>query len=77
MLAMAKGYYNGSQIVLDTPVDFEMGQEVVVTYTVLPAKKRAEDVSSLVDSLVGAIPDSGKSLAAYREERLAKYARAD
>ena len=77
MLAMAKGYYNGSQIVLDTPVEFETGQEVVVTYTVIPTQKRQDDVSALVDSLVGAIPDSGKLLSEYREERLSKYARAD
>ena len=34
MLATVKGYYNGSQIVLDTPVQFQTGQEVIVTYTI-------------------------------------------
>ena len=28
MLATAKGYYNGSQIVLDSPVNIQKGQEV-------------------------------------------------
>ncbi len=77
MLATAKGYYNGSQIVLDSPVHFQRGQEVIVTYTVIPQVSPKKDQNELVDSLVGAIPDSGKSLEEYRSERLKKYASAD
>ena len=35
MLATAKGYYNGSQIVLDSPVNIQKGQEVIITYTII------------------------------------------
>lgn len=31
------------------------------------------DVEAIVDSLIGAIPDTGKSLEEYRNERLKKY----
>ena len=74
MLATAKGYYNGSHIVLNTPVQFQQGQEVVITYTVLPADSKQEIVASTVDSLIGIIPNRGKELSDYREERLKKYA---
>ena len=77
MLATAKGYYNGTQIVLDSPVQFQLGQEVIVTYTVAQAFSKRNDQDVIVDSLVGAIPDSGKSLAEYRAERLSKYASVD
>lgn len=77
MLATAKGYYNGTQIVLDSSVQFRQGQEVVVTYTVFPKALKKESVSSVIDSLVGAIPDTGKALSEYREERLKKYADID
>ena len=77
MLATAKGHYNGSRIVFDTPVDFQQGQEVVVTYMVIPSSREMESNDSLVDSLVGAIPNTGKTLAEYRSERLKKYASAD
>ncbi|UTC45085.1 hypothetical protein E4N72_00040 [Treponema vincentii] len=74
MLATAKGYYNGSHIVLNTPVQFQQGQEVVITYTVLPADSKQEIVASTVDSLMGIIPNREKELSDYREERLKKYA---
>ena len=76
MLATAKGYYDGSQIVLDTPVNFQRGQEVIVTYTASPSGSIENnlDNDNIVDSLVGAIPNSGKSLSEYRSERLKKYA---
>lgn len=77
MLATAKGHYNGSQIVLDTPVEFQRGQEVVITYTIIQHLSKEEENFTLVDSLIGAIPDSGKSLEEYRTERLEKYASAD
>ena len=32
MLETVKGYYNGTQIVLDSPVKLRQGQEVVITY---------------------------------------------
>jgi len=74
MLATARGYYDGSHIVLTPPVAFERGQEVIVTYSV-PSRAKKEE--SVVDSLIGAIPNaSGKSLEEYREERLLKYASA-
>ena len=73
MLATAKGYYNGSHIVLNTPVQFQQGQEVVITYTVLPADSKQETVASTVDSLIGIIPNRKKELSDYREERLKKY----
>ena len=72
MLATAKGYFNGSHIVLDTPVHFQRGQEVIVTYTLINSSQEKPQVS-LVDSLIGSIPDSGKSLEEYRMERLHKY----
>ena len=74
MLATAKGYYNGTQIVLDSSVQFQQGQEVIVTYTVFPKILKKESLLSVIDSFVGAIPDTGKELSEYREERLKKYA---
>jgi hypothetical protein len=77
MLATAKGYYNGTQIVLDSSVQFQQGQEVIVTYTVSPKILKKESLLSVIDSLVGAIPDTGKELSEYRAERLKKYADID
>lgn len=74
MLATAKGYYDGSQIVLDTPVHFQRGQEVIVTYTASTSDSIENNIDSIVDSLVGAIPNSGKTISEYRSERLRKYA---
>lgn len=36
-------------------------------------KKETVDVEAIIASLIGAIPDTGKSLEEYREERLKKY----
>ncbi len=77
MLATAKGYYNGSHIVMNTPVQFQQGQEVIITYTVLPTNSKQETVSSTVDSLIGILPNRERELSEYREERLKKYARLD
>lgn len=74
MLATAKGYYNGSHIVLNTPVQFQQGQEVIITYTVLSQDSKREMLASIVDSLRGVIPNREKELSEYREERLKKYA---
>ena len=74
MLATAKGYYNGSQIVLDSPVNIQKGQEVIVTYSIIQPVVEKNSLDSIVDSLVGAIPNTGKSLSEYRSERLQKYA---
>ena len=74
MLATAKGYYNGSQIVLDSPVNIQKGQEVIITYTIIQPVVEKDSMDSTVDSLVGAIPNTGKSLSEYRLERLQKYA---
>lgn len=74
MLATAKGYYNGSQIVLDSPVNIQKGQEVIITYTIIQPVVEKDSMDSIVDSLVGAIPNTGKSLSEYRSERLQKYA---
>ncbi|MDY3756108.1 MAG: hypothetical protein SOZ84_08940 [Treponema sp.] len=74
MLATAKGYYNGSQIVLDSPVNIQKGQEVIITYTIIQPVVENNSQNSIVDSLVGAIPNTGKSLSEYRSERLQKYA---
>lgn len=78
MLATVKGYYNGSQIVLDTPVQFQTGQEVIVTYTISQSLSKNHNHENIVDTLlVGAIPNTGKTLAAYHSERLKKYASID
>ncbi|MGI5079152.1 hypothetical protein E4N94_03600 [Treponema denticola] len=77
MLATVKGYYKGTQIVLDSHVQLRQGQEVIVTYTVTQPVSTKEPQINIVNSLIGAIPDAGKSLAEYREERLKKYASAD
>ncbi|MGN0728533.1 hypothetical protein [Treponema sp.] len=77
MLATAKGYFDGSHIVLDSPVKFERGQEVLVTYTIIQPAQEKADKDSLVDSLVGAIPNTEKPLSEYRAERLEKYASVD
>ena len=77
MLATAKGYYNGSHIVLNTPVQFQQGQEVIITYTVLSQDSKREMLASIVDSLRGVIPNREKELSEYREERLKKYAYID
>lgn len=77
MLATVKGYFNGSHIVLDPSIKFQNGQEVVVTYTIVQSVPRKNSQDFLVDSLVGAIPNSGKSLSEYRSDRLRKYAGID
>ena len=69
MIATAKGFFDGQQIVLEPPVRLEAGQEVVIASS---EKKNAK--ADLVDSLIGAIPNTGKSLEDYRSERLEKYA---
>ena len=74
MIATAKGFFDGQQIVLDPPVRLEAGQEVVIAYTVVTSKTSKESKSNIVDSLIGAIPNAGKSLEDYRSERLEKYA---
>lgn len=74
MLATAKGYYNGSQIVLDSPVNIQRGQEVIITYTIIQPVVEKNSQDYIVDSLVGSIPNTGKSLSEYRSERLQKYA---
>ena len=75
MLATAKGYYNGSQIVLDSPVNIQRGQEVIITHTIIQPVVEKNSQDYIVDSLVGSIPNTGKSLSEYRSERLQKYAR--
>ncbi len=77
MLATVKGYFNGSHIVLDSSVKFQRGQEVVVTYTIIQSVPKKSNQDLLVDSLIGAIPNSGKTLSEYRSERLRKYASID
>ena len=74
MIATAKGFFDGQQIVLDPPGRLEAGQEVVIAYTVVTSKTSKESKSNIVDSLIGAIPNAGKSLEDYRSERLEKYA---
>ena len=70
-------YLNGSHIVLNSPVKFKRGQEVVVTYTIIQSVPNKSNQDLLVDSLIGAIPNNGKSLSEYRSERLIKYASID
>lgn len=74
MIATAKGFFDGQQIVLDPPVRLEAGQEVVIAYTVATSAKNVETKSNIVDSLIGAIPNTGKTLDDYRSKRLEKYA---
>lgn len=74
MIATAKGFFDGQQIVLDPPVRLEAGQEVVIAYTIVTTAKSVETKSNIVDSLIGAIPNTGKTLDDYRSERLEKYA---
>ena len=81
MLETIKGYYNGKQIVLDDSVKLKQGQEVTVTYinegltinAINHTDGEDEDIAALVDSLVGSVPNSGKTLEEYRNERLSKY----
>ena len=73
MLETVKGYYNGTQIVLDSPVKLRQGQEVVITYRVFKSNLRQTSKINLIKSIVGALPDTGKSLDDYRKERLQKY----
>ena len=54
---------------LDPPVRLEAGQEVVIAYTVATSAKSVEKKSNIVDSLIGAIPNTGKTLDDYRSER--------
>ena len=76
-LAPAKGYFDGTHVILTSPVYFARGQEVLVTPSVSEPPSSPypspEEIDAIVDSLVGAIPDTGKTLEEYREERLAKY----
>ena len=59
---------------LEPPVRLEAGQEVVIAYTVVASSEKKSAKADLVDSLIGAIPNTGKSLEDYRSERLEKYA---
>lgn len=49
----------------------------------MPAEEREAvsnketDVDNIVNSLIGSIPDNGKTLEEYRAERLAKYENID
>ena len=74
MIATAKGFFDGQQIVLEPPVRLEAGHEVVIAYTVVASSEKKSAKADLVDSLIGAIPNTGKSLEDYRSERLEKYA---
>lgn len=74
MIATAKGFFDGQQIVLEPPVRLEAGQEVVIAYTVVASSEKKSAKADLIDSLIGAIPNTGKSLEDYRSERLEKYA---
>ena len=64
MIATAKGFFDGQQIVLEPPVRLrlEAGQEVVIAYTVVASSEKKNAKADLVDSLIGAIPNTGKSL---------------
>ena len=50
---------------------------------IMPAEEREAvsnketDVDNIVNSLIGSIPDNGKTLEEYRAERLAKYENID
>lgn len=77
-LAPAKGYFDGTHIVLTSPVHFPRGQEVIVTPAIghQPPPQpfpSPEEIDAIVDSLRGAIPDTGQTLEEIREERLKKY----
>ena len=76
-LAPAKGYFDGTHVILTSPVYFSRGQEVFVTPAVSeppssPYPSPAE-IDAIVDSLRGSIPDTGQTLEEIREERLKKY----
>ena len=45
----------------------------IITYTIIQPVVEKNSLDSIVDSLVGAIPNTGKSLSEYRSERLQKY----
>ncbi|MBR7063549.1 MAG: hypothetical protein IKI31_00075 [Treponema sp.] len=77
MYGTLKGYYNGKQIELDSYGQLEIGQEVIVTYSVPDTKLDSSDRLKILNSLVGTIPDSGKTLEEYKAERLNKYATID
>ena len=55
-------------------MNIQKGQEVIITYTIIQPVVEKNSQDSIVDSLVGAIPNTGKSLSEYRSERLQKYA---
>lgn len=76
-LATAKGYFDGTHIVLTSPVHFARGQEVVVTPATERRSSRKQSWPEFVESLVGIIPDTGKTLEEYRAERLQKHERPD
>jgi hypothetical protein len=76
-LAPAKGYYDGTHIVLTSPVHFARGQEVLVTPSAARTPPRKQSWREFVESLVGLVPDTGKTLEEYRDERLQKYERPD
>ena len=40
MIATAKGFFDGQQIVLEPPVRLEAGQEVVIAYTVVASSEK-------------------------------------
>lgn len=74
-LAPATGYYDGTHIVLTSPVHFARGQQVLVTPSEARTPPRQQPWREFVESLVGLIPDTGKTLEEYRDERLQKYER--
>ena len=51
--------------------------KIIAGYIHKSSAQKKSDQNNLVDSLVGAIPNSEKSLDEYRSERLKKYASTD
>ncbi|MCD8105667.1 MAG: hypothetical protein LUF35_11895 [Lachnospiraceae bacterium] len=70
VMALPRSLQNSRLEVIVLPAESERADIRV------PAKKNLK-VDSIVDSLVGILPDDGRSLDDYRAERLSKYEIAD
>lgn len=70
---------NNLMSILALPENFRNRKlEIIVLPVEEPASaESSEDISSIIQSLVGAIPYTDQSLEEFREERLEKYETAD
>ena len=68
---------NALASVVSLPESFRNQKVELIVLPLLNKQTASVDVSAIVDSLTGAIPQSDKTLEEWREERLKKYETVD